>query len=208
METGGDFFQLEFNEIFKGLKSDDVVVKNNAVGELCAKLYKPFKLRLIQWRFPEQDAEDVVMIAIEKIYTKAYLVKEEKAFKSWCWTVLENTMRDWHRSKQRKSETPMNIELYDEMEESIIDLNLETTLNTEQIHDKLCIERQWALFAKDFPKSSYALVLQVIQGHIIKEITDMIGRRTTVATKEFLSQSKKKVAVYLKKCAERFLDDE
>jgi len=208
IETGGDFFQLEFDEIFKGLKSDNVDVKNKTVGELYAKLYKPFKLRLKQWRFTEQDAEDVVMIAIEKIYTKVHLVKEEKAFKSWCWTVLDNNMRDWHRSKQRKAETPMNIEVDDEMEESIIDLKLETTLNTDQIHDRLCIERQWARFAEDFPKSSHALVLQAIQGHSIEEITDMIGRPTTAATKEFLSQSKKKASVYLKKCAERFLDEE
>ncbi len=143
---------------------------------------------------------------MEKMFLKINSVKDSKAFKSWCWTVIENSAHDFYKARKRKAETPLYMNIDDDGEEAIIELNLESNMNTELVDVSKCLEQAWANFENDFPERAYVIEQQV-EGYSIEEIAIKI-ERSEAATKEFISQSKKVKDKYLKKCKEESDDDQ
>jgi RNA polymerase sigma-70 factor (ECF subfamily) len=198
---------LEFDDIFSGLQSNSESSKNVAANALFNQIMTPGMRQLMRkWRFPEQDAEEVMMISMEKMFLKINSVKDSKAFKSWCWTVIENSAHDFYKARKRKAETPLYMNIDDDGEEAIIELNLESNMNTELVDVSKCLEQAWANFEHDFPERAYVIEQQV-EGYSIEEIAIKI-ERSEAATKEFISQSKKVKDKYLKKCKEESDDDQ
>jgi RNA polymerase sigma-70 factor (ECF subfamily) len=198
---------LEFDDIFSGLQSNSESSKNAAANALFHQIMTPGMRHLMRkWRFPEQDAEEVMMISMEKMFLKINSVKDSKAFKSWCWTVIENSAHDFYKARKRKAETPLYMNIDDDGEEAIIELNLESNMNTELVDVSKCLEQAWANFENDFPERAYVIEQQV-EGYSIEEIAIKI-ERSEAATKEFISQSKKVKDKYLKKCKEESDDDQ
>ena len=197
---------MEFDDIFSGLQSNSESSKNAAAIALFNQIMTPGIRHLKRkWRFPEQDAEEVMMISMEKMFLKINSVKDSKAFKSWCWTVIENSAHDFYKARKRKAETPLYMNIDDDGEEAIIELNLESNMNTELVDVSKCLEQAWANFENDFPERAYVIEQQV-EGYSIEEIAIKI-ERSEAATKEFISQSKKFKDKYLKKCKEESDDD-
>jgi RNA polymerase sigma-70 factor (ECF subfamily) len=198
---------LEFDDIFSGLQSNSESSKNAAANALFNQIMTRGMRHLMRkWRFPEQDAEEVMMISMEKMFLKINSVKDSKAFKSWCWTVIENSAHDFYKARKRKAETPLYMNIDDDGEEAIIELNLESNMNTELVDVSKCLEQAWANFENDFPERAYVIEQQV-EGYSIEEIAIKI-ERSEAATKEFISQSKKVKDKYLKKCKEESDDDQ
>jgi RNA polymerase sigma-70 factor (ECF subfamily) len=198
---------LEFDDIFSGLQSNSESSKNAAANALFNQIMTPGIRHLMKkWRFPEQDAEEVMMISMEKMFLKINSVKDSKAFKSWCWTVIENSAHDFYKARKRKAETPLYMNIDDDGEEAIIELNLESNMNTELVDVSKCLEQAWANFENDFPERAYVIEQQV-EGYSIEEIAIKI-ERSEAATKEFISQSKKFKDKYLKKCKEEGDNDQ
>ena len=197
---------MEFDDIFSGLQSNSESSKNAAANALFNQIMTRGMRHLMRkWRFPEQDAEEVMMISMEKMFLKINSVKDSKAFKSWCWTVIENSAHDFYKARKRKAEIPLYMNVDDDGEEAVIELNLESNMNTELVDVSKCLEQAWANFENDFPERAYVIEQQV-EGYSIEEIAIKI-ERSDAATKEFISQSKKVKDKYLKKCKEESDDD-
>ena len=198
---------MEFDDIFRGLQSNSESSKNAAAKALFNQIMTSGMRHLMRkWRFPEQDAEEVMMISMEKMFLKINSVKDSKTFKSWCWTVIENSAHDFYKARKRKAETPLYMNIDDDGEEAIIELNLESNMNTELVDVSKCLEQAWANFEHDFPERAYVIEQQV-EGYSIEEIAIKI-ERSEAATKEFISQSKKVKDKYLKKCKEESDDEQ
>ena len=67
-----------------------------------------------------------------------------------------------------------------------------------------CVAEGLLQFGEQLPDRAHALVLQM-EGESIEEIGHRIGR-TIAATKEYLSQCKKKLAPFISHCRELLLD--
>ena len=94
---------MEFDDIFSGLQSNSESSKNAAANALFNQIMTRGMRHLMRkWRFPEQDAEEVMMTSMEKMFLKINSVKDSKAFKSWCWTVIENSAHDFYKARKIK----------------------------------------------------------------------------------------------------------
>lgn len=184
---------MSFEEIFDLLLSNDT--NQREVGSIA--LFDAIDKNLIKhfegkWRLTYQEADDLSQMSMFKIVQKAHTVTEAKKFERWCWIVAKNQARDYLRKIKREKE--------------VIDFNSEKFIDESQIqndHDEVtdtddCVKVGYKKFAKTYPERSYALDLQQ-EGCSIKENSIYIDR-TPAATKEFLSQCRKKLIPFIKHC--------
>ena len=186
---------MDFKEIH-GL----LISQNNADLESGAKeVIKALDKALInhfegQWRLANQEAVDLNQESFITITKKASTVNEPEKFEAWCWTVAKNKARDYLRKTKREKEfIEFNSDKY--VDESTIE-NMD---NVESDNDD-CVREGYERFALKNPNHGYALDLQQ-DGYPIKDIAIRIDR-TPAATKEYLSQCRKKLKTYIKHCME------
>lgn len=148
-------------------------------------------------RLSQSDADDVFQETIIKIFKSIDQLKDEQRFESWVWQILRNSMLDFIRKTKRKNETIFNIESED-LENLIGQENIQIKMNQEFSSSSECVEERMKIIQEHMPERHYVLTLQT-EGLPIKEIATRINR-TPAATKEFLSQSRKKIAPYLEEC--------
>lgn len=148
-------------------------------------------------RLSQSDADDVFQETIIKIFKSIDQLKDEQRFESWVWQILRNSMLDFIRKTKRKNETIFNIESED-LENLIGQENIQIKMNQEFSSSSECVEERMKIIREHMPERHYVLTLQT-EGLPIKEIATRINR-TPAATKEFLSQSRKKIAPYLEEC--------
>ncbi|MBT6392130.1 MAG: sigma-70 family RNA polymerase sigma factor [Nitrosomonadales bacterium] len=147
-----------------------------------------------QWRLANQEALDLNQESLISIIKKAAMVNEPEKFEAWCWTVAKNKARDYLRKTKREKEfIEFNSDKY--VDESTIE-NMD---NVESDNDD-CVREGYERFALKNPNHGYALDLQQ-DGYPIKDIAIRIDR-TPAATKEYLSQCRKKLKSYIKHCME------
>ncbi|EAV46628.1 MAG: RNA polymerase sigma factor [Nitrosomonadales bacterium] len=186
---------MDFKEIH-GL----LISLNNADLESGAKaifkaLDKPFIKHFEgQWRLANQEAVDLNQESLITIIKKAPMVNEPEKFEAWCWTVAKNKARDYLRkTKREKDFIEFNSDKY--VDESTIE-----NINSEQSDNGDCVREGYGQFALKNSNHAYALDLQQ-DGYSIKDIATRIDR-TPAATKEYLSQCRKKLKTYIKHCME------
>lgn len=149
-------------------------------------------------------AEDLVQETIVRIFKAANQYSGGAGFSdasanSWLWTIARNALMDVHRKHK-----PQLISLDDDGADEATQLALEAELatrnpygkNQETVQD--CVTRGLDTFASEHPDRARALEMQM-DGEDMNSIARRIGR-TVGATKEYLSQCKKKLALHVEPC--------
>ena len=144
------------------------------------------------------DARDILQETIVKILRAAEAYRPTGSAKAWFWQIARNALTDHLR---RKSTISQHEQLFDSERWS----NLEETTPAISTHSVAatideCVRTGLARFAATGPDRAYVLTLQM-EGASIESIAEKIGRSAN-ATKEYLSQCKKKLQPYLAHCAE------
>lgn len=161
--------------------------------------YFIFKMRL-----EEQIAEELVQETIIKIFKAAPTYTGGSGFgddsaNAWLWKLARNCAFDFIR-RSKAEEVPL------EQEDGILDsefVRVEAGVGIfNQVPRKIsaeeCMLNGLEVFAAHFPDRARALEMQM-DGESIDSIANRIDR-TVGATKEFLSQCKKKLAPYIEHC--------
>jgi len=145
------------------------------------------------------DADDVIQETFIKVFEKIDTLKDDSKFESWLWTILRNNMNEFYRKSNKKNNVMFGIEAED-LENLTGDADVKVSYGQKYDDQHNCVEEKMKLFQEDMPDQHYAIKLQM-EDVSIKDISIRIGR-SYAATKEFLSQSKKKLKSYFEECKE------
>ena len=155
-----------------------------------------------------EDASEVYQETTIKIFKKAGTLENLKYARTWMYQILRNTLLDYKKKQTNMDKKKAKYMEYSLDEEKVrqgdeqskdedvgnIDYN-----RKEGYEDRTeCVQDKLENFFDAYPDHAAALDYQM-DGMDIKSIADVIGRSTN-ATKELLSQARKKIAPSIEEC--------
>jgi len=141
----------------------------------------------------------VVQETFVKIIRHADTFNGDSALEAWLWRIARNCMNDHFRKAEVRPTVNMDDEGWDLLQnESEALRTFDALPNVESLED--CVTRGFAEFAKIFSERAHVLSL-VMEGFDTAHIAASI-QRTQGATREFISQSRKRIEEYLLPCKE------
>jgi RNA polymerase sigma-70 factor (ECF subfamily) len=170
---------------------------NVAYKSLNNFFYKKAFRFLLSNRLNEEDADDVIQETFIKVFEKIDTLKEDGKFESWLWQILRNNMNEFYRKSNRKNDVMFSVASED-LENLTGDEDVKVGHGQKYDDQQSCIEEKFKLFKEEMPDRHYVINLQK-EGVSIEDVSIRIGR-SYAATKEFLSQSKKKLIPYFEEC--------
>lgn len=162
-----------------------------------------FKRHFVHKGVRPEAADDVLQDTIVKIFRNAAAYRGDGTFSSnsanaWMWTIARNCMND-HLGKSLgtgKTEITVGDEYWADRMQTAPDADTQDSAATQKVNQ--CIALGLEDFAAQEPDRARVLMMQ-LDGEDITSIGNRIGR-TMAATKEYLSQCRKKVASYIAHC--------
>jgi RNA polymerase sigma factor (sigma-70 family) len=148
-------------------------------------------------------ARDILQATMVKIVRGIHTFQATGSAKAWFWQVGRNCLMDYLRKQQALAEHEVlfDDEGWERLGDNIAEAGggaLRTTIED-------CVSRAISNFAATMPDRAFVLTLQM-EGHSIDVIAIQIGR-TIAATKEYLSQCRKKLRPFMAHCVELMQDD-
>jgi len=146
------------------------------------------------------EAKDILQETFIKIIRSAVNFSGQGEAKAWIWQIARNCLID-HQRKQgslANHETAVNDEQWESLEQTTPDPNAASCAAHGSVDE--CVSAGLVKFNRVEPERALVLMLQM-DGLSIEEIGHRIGR-TMAATKEYLSQCKKKIQPFIAHCTE------
>jgi RNA polymerase sigma factor (sigma-70 family) len=191
-KTGG---RMLAGEVLEQLQ--DKAKLNVAYKSLNNFFYKKAFRFLLCNKLNDEDADDVIQETFIKVFEKIDTLKEDGKFESWLWQILRNNMNEFFRKSNRKNDVMFSVASED-LENLTGDEDVKVSHGQKYDDQQSCIEEKFKLFKEEMPDRHYVINLQK-EGVSIEDVSIRIGR-SYAATKEFLSQSKKKLIPYFEEC--------
>lgn len=158
-------------------------------------------LRFFVYRGTSGDeAKDILQETFIKIIRSAGSYSGQGEAKSWIWQIARNCLID-HQRKQgslANHETAVNDEQWESLAQTTPDPNATSCAVPGSVDE--CVSAGLDQFNRREPERALVLMLQM-DGMSIGDIGLRIGR-TIAATKEYLSQCKKKIQPYIAHCTD------
>lgn len=139
-----------------------------------------------------EDARDLVQkFIIDKLYMKSDSIKNIEFARTWMYQVFRNMINDQGRMLIRNREVPLDENKDQAYEQRTYDKN-------QALSD--CVQEQLKIFREKEPK--HAEVVEFILKDLNTEQIRLIIGRSYGATREFMSQCRKKFRPFLEICNE------
>ena len=146
----------------------------------------------------DEDTADLLQETFIKVVRAAPTFRFDCPVSPWIWTIARNCLNDRWRSRH-------DTESLDEMKETDGDAWELSLGASEPEHDGLemknCVRKAFIDFAERYPENANATLLATVEGWSMEELAETLGR-TVGATREFISQCRKKLRPYLERCRE------
>lgn len=187
--------QQSFNLIRQGGKMRDQGV-TELYRKYCVYL-RNFLIRQSRRKLNTDDAKEIVQNTFIKVVTRCDSYKGDSTIKTWLFSIAINCMYDhFRRTKVRPTEN-LDDEGWETLErESEAMRTFDSPPSSESLED--CVSRGFTEFAKNFSERARVLSL-VMEGFDTAQIASTI-QRTPGATREFISQSRKRIEEFLLPC--------
>jgi RNA polymerase sigma-70 factor (ECF subfamily) len=157
--------------------------------------YASAMMRFYMYRgLSADEAQDVFQNTLIKVIRNAASYHDSGQENAWFWQISRNVLTDYQRQKYRSQEIEVAVEYLEDLPVAAP----ETDTAVQSVDG--CVESGLSRFKEKEPDRVYALSLQM-NGYSIKEIGERIGR-TVAATKEYLSQCRKKAQPFVAHCFE------
>jgi RNA polymerase sigma factor (sigma-70 family) len=172
--------------------------------------YEQFSQPILRWLVHRgtsaDEAKDVFQETFLKVVKNAASFSGSGAAKAWVWQIVRNCLADHQRKhgRQHEVEVAMNEDQWDHLASTTAAASGSSICNSVQTSADECVAAGLLQFGEQLPDRAHALVLQM-EGESIEEIGNRIGR-TIAATKEYLSQCKKKLLPFISHCRELLPD--
>ena len=184
-------------ELLEQLRDD--AKREVAWENLLDKYYDHFFRFLASNKISVDEIDDIIHDTLFSVFSKLDTLKDDSKFESWMWRILRNNMNAYFNESNKKKDIMFAVDSKD-LENLGDEVPLNVKYEQEYDDESHCVEEKLKIFQKDAPDRHF-VITQQMDGVSIKEIAVMIGREYP-ATKEYISQSKKKLEAYLKECYE------
>lgn len=163
--------------------------------QLFKQLWRKFVYDFMRAGQPLAQAEDLASESFHKILRGLPGMRDPVAFPKWANTIARNTFYSYLRDSkgQRESEIALDSEPLQALYEGVTDHSQLDLLT------RLCLKDQLRKFCEDHPERAQWLERWIFDGQELPELSTAIGR-TLGATKEYLSQCRKRLQQYLRQC--------
>lgn len=162
-------------------------------------LYRKYAPQLKHFFFrrgkTKEQTEDLLHEVFIQIIRQIDSYRGEGAFSAWMWTIARNTLiSDFRKNERHLTDA--------DLDESLAQ-GERATLPNDPVQDELtdCVQQAFLRFRQNHEERAQALTLIAFYGWDIEEISGFLGR-TQAATREYLSQSRKKLRPFLEPCYE------
>jgi RNA polymerase sigma-70 factor (ECF subfamily) len=191
---------------------DALMLQRLALGgearrQAVAVLYRRFAPRFHRYfraqRLNDAEAEDLVHDVFVKVVRACGEFRGEARADTWLWAIARNSLIS--RLRGRLPDLPLeDIDLDHNCDaEPALQAAAPDTPLAGGVDD--CVQRGIGRFGVDFPDRARAIGFLVIEEWSVEDITRALGR-TPGATREFLSQCRKKLRPYIEHCLELLED--
>jgi RNA polymerase sigma-70 factor (ECF subfamily) len=171
-----------------------------ARAEAISYLYREHARRFLGYfmkhRVPRERAEELVQEVFVKIVRYCENFRGETRFDSWMWAIVRNELMD-HFRRQKPEEATEEEDLERLAEEAmLVEIPSDPGAGLED-----CVQKAYAAFAKAYADRAEMLARVVFDGWSIDDVAAAL-KRTSGATREYLSQCRKKLKQFLEPCRE------
>lgn len=135
------------------------------------------------------EAEDLVQDTFLKVTTNVAQYRGDSLASAWLWAVARNLQTDYFRRNKRQ---PSMVDLDDSAA-----LSMSGDESDPALRD--CIRRAFAWFAEHHPDRAELVIRGVMDGWDIGALSSFL-ERTAGATREYISQCRKKLSEALRPC--------
>ena len=140
-----------------------------------------------------EDARDLVQkFTIDKLYLQSNSIKNIEFARTWMYSVLNNMVNDQGRILKKTREVPLDEERDQSQSPKIMNEKSQTRSG--------CIQEQLVKFREAEPKRAEVIEF-ILKGFSTEEIRLILGR-SYGATREFMSQCRKKFRPFIEICNE------
>lgn len=142
------------------------------------------------------DAKDILQDTVVKIVRWADSFRGTGTARAWLWQIARRCLLDFHAARAQRAgrEVAVDAEHWDTLVDTApapLACSVGATVDE-------CVAAGLGAFARQMPERAHALSLQM-EGQSIEAIGLQIGR-SAAATKEFLSQCRKKIQPFVAHC--------
>lgn len=172
-------------------------MRDTGIAKLFRKYAAHFRKFFRYQGLSESDANDVLQETFVKIIRHADTYNGEAPLEAWLWRIARNCMTDHFRHQKISRTENLDDDDWEVLEHSADALiTFDAPTVSETLED--CVTRGFAEFSKKFSERAHALSLQM-EGFDTEYIAAAI-QRTPGATREFISQSRKRIEEFLRPC--------
>jgi len=172
-----------------------------------AALYHSFAPRFRRYfraqRLGDADAEDLVQDVFVKVVRACGEFRGEARADTWLWAIARNSLIS--RLRGRLPDVPLEDLDLDQLcaANPALQAAAPDAAPPGGVDD--CVQQGIVRFGADFPDRARAITFLVIEEWSVEDIAHALGR-TPGATREFLSQCRKKLQPYIEHCIELLED--
>lgn len=167
-----------------------------------AQLYRVYARRFFTYflkhRVAREAAEDLVQDVFVSIVRHADDFRGETRIDAWMWAIARNALIDHFR--RARPEDPLDEDDLVRLAEAQADPPREAGVGLED-----CVRRAYAAFAERYADRAEILARVAFDGWGIEDVAAVL-KRTPGATREYLSQCRKKLRDFLEPCREYLRD--
>lgn len=166
-----------------------------------AALYRRFAGRLGRYfsahRLSPAEADDLVQEVFVNVVRACGEFRAESRVDTWLWAIARNSLMSHFR--RRRPETSLDEQDLDELAANDPRLQVHQAVPGQTADD--CVAEGLARFREAFPERGEVLARLVLEEWSSEQIAKFLGR-TPGATREYLSQCRKKLKPFIERCLE------
>jgi len=210
---------LDLNGLYRDLVGIHLGRKADAVTRLYQH-FRPLLFKKLRYQYQaiqETDLQDVIQEAFVKIYNTKSYPKDAASMSAWVFRVCENACLDLLRKAYRKhemewpewpidSEAPsaeVELQASAGLQEAGVDSDQPVSRPLTPLNRavEFCVSSGMSLFSSQYPERALAISL-AMDGLSMSAIALTLDR-TEAATRQFIYESKKKLAPFIQHCLEQ-----
>lgn len=172
--------------------------RRRAIETLYARYARRFLRYFTAHRLHDSEAQDLVQEVFVKAIRACGEFRGEARVDTWLWAIARNSLMSHYR-KRRPEAVPLDEEDLDLIVDAQPELHVPPAGGGSQAD--ACVAEGLKRFRAAFPEPGQVLALLVIDEWSIEQIAHFLGR-TPGATREYLSQCRKKLRPYIVHCLE------
>ena len=176
-------------------------IGERAVAGLFREYRRPLLAFLIRHGVQQDLAEDVLQEVFVRVVRHADGFRGESAVSSWIYQIARNLAADATRTPRREEQ------LDDEGWQQVADQTACVNDGAHKIALDDCVNKGFVAFGREHPERAEALRRTALDGWNVRDVAAFI-ERTEAATREYLSQCRKRLREFLSPCRELIVEEE